>query len=77
MSSEDVFGRRLRVLDRHVEVPAVVEHARVDELEFGIAFPTAAVLVDQRRAMTLAGESAMKGNGFVAIEGVANERGDE
>ena len=29
---QDVFGRRLRVLDEHVEVAVAVEHARVEQL---------------------------------------------
>ena len=44
---EDVLGRRLRVLDAHVEVAIAVQHPRVDELELGLVFAASAVLLQQ------------------------------
>ena len=46
---QDVVGVRLRVLDGHVPVAALVEGARLEQLELGIAAPAAAVLLHQAR----------------------------
>src|SRR5260370_8323799 len=46
---EDVFGRGLGVLDKDVEVAIIVEHPGVDEFEFALVAPAAAVFLDQRR----------------------------
>ena len=44
---EEVLRRRLRVLDEHVEVAIVVEHARVQQLVLEVVAAPAAVLLDE------------------------------
>ena len=46
-ADQEVVGVRLRVLDDHVEVAALVEDPRVEQLELGIAAPAPAVLLDE------------------------------
>ena len=44
---EDVFGRRLRVLHEHVEIPVVIEHAGVEELVLHVVAGAPAVRLHQ------------------------------
>src|SRR5882724_1715791 len=44
---QNVLRRRLCVLDEHIEVPVLIEDARVDQLAFGILSGANAVLLDQ------------------------------
>ena len=36
-ANKNIFGRRLRILDKDIEVTIVVENPRVDQLEFTVA----------------------------------------
>ncbi|MDF2758255.1 MAG: hypothetical protein K0S99_887, partial [Thermomicrobiales bacterium] len=46
-ADDEVLGRRFGVLNRHVEVPIVIEDACVQELELPPPSVPAAILVDQ------------------------------
>ncbi len=46
---EDVLGRRLRILDKDIEVAVVLEHSGVDQFEFALVAAAAAVFFHQPR----------------------------